>query len=45
MSTDERLTLIEAKLELFEGYFNDIESILTKIQQVYEAIQERGDYD
>ena len=45
LSTDERLSAIEAKLAEFEDYFNTIESILTKIQAVYEAIKEKDHYD
>jgi len=40
MSTEERLAAIEAQLALHEGYFNEIEDILTKIQAVYEAIRD-----
>jgi uncharacterized coiled-coil protein SlyX len=37
-----RIDAIESKLAEFEDYFNTIESILTKIQAVYEAIKEQG---
>ena len=40
-----RLNAIEAKLVEFEEYFDTIESILTKIQAVFEHIKERVDLD
>jgi uncharacterized coiled-coil protein SlyX len=40
MTIEERLTNIEAKLALHEEYFNTIEAILTKIQAIYQALQE-----
>ena len=41
----EQHAALEAKLAEFEDYFNTIESILTKIQAVYEAIKEQGKHD
>jgi hypothetical protein len=40
MTVQERLEAIEAKLSLHEAYFNDIESILIKIQAIYEAMHQ-----